>query len=116
MDYVNLGTTGLKISKICLGMMSFGSPEWKLATWTRPAEEGMPFVKKEIESGINFFDTADMCSNVLSEELTGRALKEYAKRDEVVISTKVFYGTHLDEGAKPNQIGHGLAYFLKCTL
>jgi 1-deoxyxylulose-5-phosphate synthase len=105
MEYVNLGNTGLKISRICFGMMSFGSPEWKLATWTRPAEEGMPFVKKAIESGINFFDTADMYSNGLSEELTGRALKEYAKRDEVVISTKVFYGTHLDEGAKPNQIG-----------
>ena len=105
MQYVNLGTTGLKISRICFGMMSFGSPDWKLATWTRPAEEGMPFVKHAIESGINFFDTADVYSNGLSEELTGRALREYAKRDEVVISTKVFYGTHLDEGAKPNQIG-----------
>ncbi len=105
MDYVNLGNTGLKISRLCLGMMSFGSPDWKLATWTRPAEEGLPFVKKALEAGINFFDTADVYSNGISEKLTGKALKKYAKRDEVVIATKVFFGTHLDEGAKPNQIG-----------
>ena len=115
MDYVNLGNTGLKISRICLGMMSYGSPKWKLATWTRPADEGLPFVKKAIESGINFFDTADLYSNGLSEELTGRALKKYAKRDEVVISTKVFYGTHLDEGPKPNQIGLSRKHILEAV-
>lgn len=115
MDYVNLGNTGLKISRICLGMMSFGSPEWKLATWTRPADEGLPFVKRAIELGINFFDTADLYSNGLSEELTGRALKKYAKRDEVVISTKVFYGTHLDEGPKPNQIGLSRKHILEAV-
>ncbi len=115
MDYINLGNTGLKISRICLGMMSFGSPEWKLATWTRPADEGLPFVKRAIESGINFFDTADLYSNGLSEELTGRALKKYAKRDEVVISTKVFFGIHLDEGPKPNQIGLSRKHIMKAV-
>lgn len=105
MDYVNLGKSGLKISRIGFGMMSFGSPEWKLATWVRPAEDGMAFVKRAIELGINFFDTAEMYSNGISEELTGRAIKEYARRDEVVLATKVFFGTHLDEGPKPNQIG-----------
>lgn len=105
MDYVNLGTTGLKVSRLCFGMMSYGSPDWKLASWTLPAEQGMPFVKRAIELGINFFDTADVYSNGLSEELTGRALREYARRDEVVISTKVYFGVHLDEGAKPNQTG-----------
>jgi aryl-alcohol dehydrogenase-like predicted oxidoreductase len=104
-DYVNLGNTGLKVSRICFGMMTYGSPDWKLAPWTLPAEDGMPFVRRAIELGINFFDTADVYSNGLSEELTGRALKEYARRDEVVIATKVFYGTHLDEGPKPNQMG-----------
>lgn len=113
MDYVNLGNTGLKISRICFGMMSYGSPDWKLASWVRPAEEGMPFVKRAIELGINFFDTADVYSNGLSEELLGRAIKEYARRDEVVIGTKVFYGTHLDEGPKPNQMGLGRKHIME---
>jgi aryl-alcohol dehydrogenase (NADP+) len=95
--------------------MSYGSPEWKLASWTRPAEEGMPIVKKALEAGINFFDTADVYSNGLSEELTGKALKKYAKRDEVVIATKVFYGTYLDKGAKPNQIGLGRKHIMEAV-
>jgi aryl-alcohol dehydrogenase-like predicted oxidoreductase len=103
-DYVNLGKSGLKVSRICFGMMSFGA-NWKLADWVRPAEEGLRFFKRALELGINFFDTAEMYSNGISEEITGRALKEYARRDEVVIATKVFYGTHLDEGPKPNQMG-----------
>jgi len=105
MDYVNLGHTGLKVSRLCFGMMSYGSPDWKLASWALPADEALPYVKRALDAGINFFDTADVYSNGLSEEVTGRALKEYARRDEVVISTKIFFGTHLDEGAKPNQIG-----------
>jgi aryl-alcohol dehydrogenase-like predicted oxidoreductase len=86
-------------------MMSFGSPEWKLAPWTRPVEEAAPYVRRALEAGINFFDTADVYSNGLSEQITGRLLKEYARRDEVVIATKVFFGAHLDAGPKPNQIG-----------
>ncbi len=105
MDYVNLGCTGLKVSRLCFGMMSFGSPEWKLAAWTRPAAEAEPYVRRALEAGINFFDTADVYSNGLSEEVTGRLLREYARRDEVVIATKVFFGAHLDAGPKPNQIG-----------
>jgi aryl-alcohol dehydrogenase-like predicted oxidoreductase len=69
------------------------------------ADEAEPYVRRAVEAGINFFDTADVYSNGVSEELTGRLLKKYTRRDEVVISTKVFYGTHLDEGAKPNQMG-----------
>ena len=105
MDYVNLGHTGLKVSRVALGMMSYGSPDWQLARWTLPASEGMAFVKRAVELGINYFDTADVYSNGLSEELTGCALREYTQRDEVVIATKVFYGVHLDDGAKPNQVG-----------
>jgi aryl-alcohol dehydrogenase (NADP+) len=105
MEYVNLGRTGLKVSRLCFGMMSFGSPEWKLAAWTLPAAEAAPFVRRALEAGINFFDTADVYSNGLSEEVTGRLLREYARRDEVVIATKVFFGAHLDAGPKPNQVG-----------
>ena len=115
MEYVRLGKSGLNVSRLCFGTMSFGSPEWKLATWVRPAEEGMPFVKRAIELGINFFDTAEMYSNGLSEEFIGRALKEYANRDEIVLATKVFYGTHLDDdgGPKPNQMGLSRKHILE---
>jgi aryl-alcohol dehydrogenase (NADP+) len=105
MDYVSLGNTGLKVSRICLGMMSYGDPAWKLATWVLPADEAEPYVRRAIEAGINFFDTAELYSNGASEVVTGKLLKKYARRDEVVIATKVFFGTHLDEGAKPNQLG-----------
>ena len=113
MNYVNLGNTGLKVSRLCLGMMSYGSPSWKLAPWTLPASDGMPFFKRAIELGINLFDTADVYSNGLSEELTGGALREYARRDEVVIATKVFFGVHLDEGPKPNQMGLSRKHILQ---
>jgi 1-deoxyxylulose-5-phosphate synthase len=105
MEYVNLGRTGLKVSQLCFGMMSFGSPDWKLAPWTRPAEEAAPYVRRALEAGINFFDTADVYSSGLSEQITGRLLHEYACRDEVVIATKLFFGAHLDRGPKPTQIG-----------
>jgi len=105
MEYLNFGRTGLKVSKLCLGMMSYGSPDWKLAPWVLPADEAEPFFKRALELGINFFDTADIYSNGISEEVTGSLVKKYARRDEVVIATKVFYGTHLDKGPKPNQMG-----------
>lgn len=87
MRYTNLGRTGVKVSRICLGCMSYGSPKWR--PWVLDEKQSMPFFKRAVEHGINFFDTADMYSVGVSEEVTGRALKEYADRDEIVIATKV---------------------------
>ncbi len=99
MEYINLGKSGLKVSRLCLGMMSYGNPKWR--SWVLNEETGRPFVKRALELGINFFDTADMYSLGVSEEVTGRALKDFAKREEVVIASKVFYPI----GDKPNQRG-----------
>lgn len=99
MHYVNLGKTGLKVSRICLGMMSYGSPQWR--EWVLDEDASRPFVRRALEMGINFFDTADIYSLGVSEEITGRALREFAKRDEVVIATKVFNPM----SDKPNQRG-----------
>jgi aryl-alcohol dehydrogenase-like predicted oxidoreductase len=89
MQYVKLGRTGLQVSRICLGCMSYGSPKWR--PWVLDEQASRPFFQKAIEAGINFFDTADMYSIGVSEEVTGRALRELANRDEVVIATKVFF-------------------------
>src|SRR5918993_3266582 len=89
MEYVSLGRTGLKVSRICLGMMTYGTPAWR--PWVLDEETSRPFVKRALELGINFFDTADMYSLGVSEEVTGRALKDFATRDKVVLATKVFY-------------------------
>jgi len=89
MDYIRLGTTGLKVSRICLGCMSYGTPRWR--EWVLDEEASRPFFRRAIEHGITFFDTADMYSLGVSEEVTGRALKELLPRDQVVIATKVFY-------------------------
>lgn len=90
MEYVRLGKSGLKVSRVCLGMMSYGAPSWR--DWVLDEEAGRPFVQKAIELGINFFDTADMYSLGVSEEVTGRLLREYAgSREEVVVATKVFF-------------------------
>lgn len=99
MDYVNLGNTGLKVSRVCLGMMSYGTPEWR--DWVLDEASSRPFVQRALELGITFFDTADVYSLGVSEEITGRALKDFARRDEVVIATKVFGKM----GDKPNQQG-----------
>lgn len=89
MKYVNLGSTGLKVSRICLGTMTYGSKKWR--EWVLEEEESQPFIRRAIELGINFFDTADMYSVGVSEEILGRALAEFApSRDKVVIATKVF--------------------------
>lgn len=87
MEYTNLGRTGLKVSRICLGMMSYGSPQWR--EWVLDEEASRPFVRRALEMGINFFDTADVYSRGVSEEVTGRALRDFARRDQVVIATKV---------------------------
>ncbi|MFN2203141.1 MAG: aldo/keto reductase [Caldilineaceae bacterium] len=88
MQYVNLGKTGLKVSRVCLGMMTYGTPQWR--DWVLDEDASRPFVQRALELGINFFDTADMYSVGVSEEVTGRALRDFAKRDEVVIATKVY--------------------------
>ncbi len=90
MEYVNLGKTGLKVSRICLGMMSYGTPEWR--DWVLDEAAARPFIKRAIELGINFFDTADMYSLGVSEEVTGKLLKEFTtSREEVVLATKVYF-------------------------
>ncbi len=87
MKYTTLGRTGLMVSRICLGCMSFGSKRWR--PWVLDPQEAMPFFRRAIEHGINFFDTADMYSLGESEVITGRALREYARLEEVVLATKV---------------------------
>ena len=87
MDYVNLGKTGLKVSRLCLGCMSFGSSKWR--SWVLDNDDARPFVQKALEGGINFFDTADVYSQGESEKVVGQALKDFAKRHEVVIATKI---------------------------
>ena len=88
MEYVRLGKTGLKVSRICLGTMTYGTPRWR--DWVLDEEASRPFIKRALEAGINFFDTADMYSAGVSEEVVGRALKDFAKRDEIVLATKVY--------------------------
>ena len=89
MDYVKLGRTGLDVSRICLGCMSFGVPDRGGHPWSMDEAASRPFFKRALESGINFFDTANVYSDGTSEEITGRALKELARREDVVIATKV---------------------------
>ncbi|MGO9307396.1 MAG: aldo/keto reductase [Spirochaetia bacterium] len=88
MEYVRLGKTGMKVSRICLGTMTYGSPKWR--DWVLDEQAARPFFKRALEKGVNFFDTADVYSLGASEEVTGRALRDFAKRDEVVVATKVF--------------------------
>lgn len=99
MDYVRLGNTGLKVSRLCLGCMTYGSSKWR--PWVLDEEASRGFIRRALEQGINFFDTANMYSLGASEEVLGRALKDYAKRHEVVIATKVFH--KMGEG--PNDRG-----------
>jgi aryl-alcohol dehydrogenase-like predicted oxidoreductase len=100
MNYVNLGSTGLKVSRICLGTMTYGSKKWR--EWVLEEQESRPFIRRALELGINFFDTADMYSLGASEEVVGRALKDFGPpRDRVVIATKVFNPM----GDDPNQKG-----------
>src|SRR6188508_2357459 len=90
MIYANLGSTGLKVSRICLGTMTYGSSKWR--PWVLDEEASRPLIKQAIEAGINFFDTADMYSLGASEEVLGRALKDFGpERDGLVIATKVYY-------------------------
>ncbi|EYB69215.1 aldo/keto reductase [Deinococcus phoenicis] len=99
MDYIRLGQSGLKVSRIALGTMTYGDPAWR--DWVLPEEQSRPFIARALELGITFFDTADMYSLGASEEVLGRALRDYARRDQVVIATKVFNRM----GSGPNDAG-----------
>ncbi len=91
MRYVKLGSTGMDVSRLCLGCMSFGVPERGTHAWSLPEDTSRPLIRSAIEAGVNFFDTANMYSEGTSEEIVGRALGEFARRDEIVIATKVYY-------------------------
>ena len=113
MNYTNLGKTGLKVSRICLGCMSYGLE--KEREWGLNEEQGRPFIKRALELGINFFDTANMYGTGRSEEVLGRALREFAKREEVVIASKVYFpmrpdvnGRGLSRKAIMTEIDHSL--------
>lgn len=99
MEYTNLGRSGLKVSRICLGTMTYGSSQWR--KWVLDEAESRPFIQRALELGVNFFDTADMYSRGLSEEILGRALRDFTRREEVVVATKVFFPM----GTGPNQRG-----------
>jgi aryl-alcohol dehydrogenase-like predicted oxidoreductase len=101
MDYINLGNTGLKVSRLCLGCMTYWSTQWR--EWVLNEEESRPFLRRALEAGINFFDTANMYSDGVSEEVVGRALLDFARRDEVVLATKVF------NQMRPDPNGRGLS-------
>lgn len=89
MDYTQLGRTGLTVSRLALGCMTYGDPKWR--SWVLDEAAARPFFKRAVEAGINFFDTSDMYSKGVSEEVTGRALKEFTRRDETVLATKVYF-------------------------
>jgi aryl-alcohol dehydrogenase-like predicted oxidoreductase len=102
-DYVKLGTTGLDVSPIAIGAMTYGEPDRGHPVWSKGEEEARPLIKHALDAGINFFDTANMYSNGSSEEILGRALKDYANRDDVVIATK------LRHPMRPGPNGRGLS-------
>ncbi len=94
MKTIKLGRTGLDVTPLCLGCMSYGTPDAGTHSWSMPEEESRPFIRRAIELGINFFDTANTYSAGSSEEIVGRALKDFGNRDELVIATKVFNRMH----------------------
>jgi aryl-alcohol dehydrogenase-like predicted oxidoreductase len=102
MEYLKLGRTGLDVSRLCLGCMSFGVPERGRHPWTLGEEQSRPLIRRALDAGINFFDTANSYSEGTSEEIVGRALRDFARRDEVVVATKVFFPT---AGRAPNAQG-----------
>ncbi|OMG74800.1 alcohol dehydrogenase [Burkholderia ubonensis] len=115
MEYVRLGSTGLQVSRLCLGCMTYGVPERGTHPWTLDEAASRPLIRQALDAGINFFDTANMYSDGTSEEIVGRALRDFAKRDDVVIATKVFYrmrpgpnGAGLSRKAILAEIDHSL--------
>ncbi|TWF47860.1 aldo/keto reductase [Neorhizobium alkalisoli] len=103
MEYTRLGNTGLEVSRLCLGCMSYGEPDRGSHPWTLTEDESRPFLRKAIELGINFFDTANVYSDGTSEEILGRAIRDYSARDDIVIATKV------NGRMKPGPNGAGLS-------
>ncbi|MGW9192481.1 aldo/keto reductase [Micromonospora chersina] len=101
MEYVKFGSTGLEVSRLCLGCMSYGEPSRGGHPWSLPEQESRPFIQQALELGVAFFDTANVYSDGTSEEIVGRALKDFARRDDVVIATKV----HGRMGPGPNRGG-----------
>ncbi|WP_396331140.1 aldo/keto reductase [Burkholderia anthina] len=99
MEYVRLGTSGMKVSKLCLGCMTYGDPAWR--PWVATERDALPFIRAALDAGVTFFDTADIYSNGESERILGRALCNFATRDDVVIATKAFFPT----GDGPNTRG-----------
>ena len=91
MEYVNLGLSGLKVSRVCLGCMTYGVPDRGAHPWSLDEEKSRPFIKRALDLGINFFDTANTYSDGTSEAIVGRALRDFARREELVLATKVFY-------------------------
>src|SRR6202789_212074 len=115
MKYARLGKTGLKVSRICLGCMSYGVPERGPHVWSLPLDQARPFIKQAIEGGINFFDTANVYSDGTSEEIVGKLLKEFVPRDQIVLATKVHgrmrpdaNGAGLSRKAIMTEIDHSL--------
>ncbi|QYD73723.1 aldo/keto reductase [Paraburkholderia edwinii] len=115
MDYVKFGSTGLEVSRLCLGCMTYGDPGRGAHPWTLGEEASRPLIQQAVEAGINFFDTANYYSDGTSEEIVGRALRDFTKRDDVVIATKVFYrmraaanGAGLSRKAIFNEIDNSL--------
>ncbi|MEJ5074095.1 aldo/keto reductase [Enterobacter ludwigii] len=105
MQYNKLGTTDLNVSRLCLGCMTFGEPDRGNHAWTLPEESSRPIIKRALEGGINFFDTANSYSDGSSEEIVGRALRDFARRDEIVVATKVYYPSgDLTQGLSRAQI------------
>ncbi|OWT75498.1 MULTISPECIES: aldo/keto reductase [unclassified Achromobacter] len=106
MEYKRLGNTGMLVSPLALGCMTFGVPERGTHPWTLDEEASRPLIREALEAGINFFDTANSYSAGTSEEIVGRALKEYARRDEIVLATKVYFGPgDAGEKRRPNTTG-----------
>ncbi|MDX6018975.1 aldo/keto reductase [Scandinavium sp. V105_16] len=105
MQYNKLGTTDLSVSRLCLGCMTFGEPDRGNHAWTLPEESSRPIIQRALEGGINFFDTANSYSDGSSEEIVGRALRDFARRDEIVVATKVYYPSgDLTQGLSRAQI------------
>lgn len=103
MDYVRFGSTGLQVSRLCLGCMTYGVPERGTHPWTLGEEASRPLIRQALDAGINFFDTANTYSDGTSEEIVGRALRDFVKRDDIVLATKVY------NRMRPGPNGQGLS-------
>src|ERR1700693_5826269 len=100
MEYRKLGNTGVDVSRICLGCMTYGAPDRGAHPWTLDEQASRPFIQRALELGINFFDTANSYSDGTSEEIVGRAMRDFARRDEVVIATKVYFPMRKDSNGR----------------